>query len=115
MLLTSSPAAAADHPGDICTIEPHCNGAAKFVQAGDHLYVYDNRKDGYNVVVRYYREDTGNQENHAWNTKGGADTTYDHNMNMPEGDKIEYQVCLGVKSSGTINWSSCSAFRTEYA
>jgi hypothetical protein len=98
------------HVGDICTVS--CKGSASFVHDGDHLYVWDNAADGRSAVVIYFRSDTGDQKNAAWN-HFGANTVLDHNMNIPEGGWIKYHVCLGDYAAG--KYDTCSSFYTENA
>jgi hypothetical protein len=76
-----------------------CAGMAYFVAYGEHLYVCDKQPDGYAAVAEYTRTDVPGQNNVAWN-RNGSGTCIDHNMNMPEGAKITFRVCLG-RSDGT--------------
>ncbi len=124
LVTVGSPAYAADswtsssyHVGDVCTTAvnlPRCNGSASFVKDGDHLYVWDNAADGHSVFVRYYRSDVNGLAGVAWNYHG-AGTRVDHNMDIPEGGWINYQVCLGRYSDRLVYDWSCSDYRVENA
>ncbi|HEX6500116.1 MAG TPA: protein kinase [Micromonosporaceae bacterium] len=89
-------------PPTVCT--PGCAGKAYFVAYGDHLYVCDTSSDGYGVVAKYWRTDYPGQNNDAVN-KNGTGTCVDHNMNMPEGAKITFWVCLLTGSGEAIDCS----------
>jgi hypothetical protein len=105
----ASPAAA---DSSVCAYAS-CAGKATFVSLGEHLKVYDNVADGYSVVVINYRQDLGGPF-YGWNHTG-AGTVTDYNLSMPEGDWIQYQVCLGVYSSRTILTSTCGGWVVDYA
>ncbi|GDY33398.1 serine/threonine-protein kinase [Gandjariella thermophila] len=87
---SSSPA---EQPTSVCTPDG-CAARASFVAYGDHLYVCDNKADGHSAVAWYQRSDVPGQNNEAWDNNGSG-TCIDHNMNMPEGAKITYRVCVG--------------------
>jgi hypothetical protein len=97
-------------PPTVCT-PSGCAAKAYFVANGDHLFVCDDNSDGYGAVAQYTRTDVPGQNNEAEN-KNGHSTCVDHNMNMPEGAKITFRICL-LKSSGTI--FNCSAYLTAAA
>jgi hypothetical protein len=88
-----------------------CAAKAYFVAYGDHLYVCDNSGDGYGAIAQYTRTDYPGQNNDAAN-KNGKGTCVDHNMNMPEGAKITFRVCL-LKSTGEA--FDCSGYLTTSA
>jgi len=97
-------------PPTACT-PSGCAGKAYFVTNGEHLFVCDDNNDGYGAVAQYTRTDVPGQNNEALN-KNGHGTCVDQNMNMPEGAKITFRICL-LKSSGTI--FNCSAYLTAAA
>lgn len=101
-----SPTAA---PPTVCTSDGHCAGKAYFVADGEHLWVCDQLADGHGVVAQYTRTDVPGQNNEAVNT-GGAGTCIDHNMNMPEGAKITFRVCL--KEGSSSDRFSCGSWKT---
>lgn len=94
----------------VCT-SGGCAARAYFVAEGEHLFVCDQTPDGYGAVAQYTRTDVPGQNNVAWN-RNGSGTCVDHNMNMPEGAKIRFRVCLGDKSG---RLSRCSAYITAVA
>jgi hypothetical protein len=86
------PSSAAQKPTELCTPDG-CAARATFVPEGDHLYVCDNKADGHSAMAWYQRSDVPGQNNEAWDNNG-AGTCIDHNMNMPEGTKITFRVCI---------------------
>jgi hypothetical protein len=76
-------------------------GSVWFKSGGDHLYLCDELKDGYSVVVEFqwHREATDRVEkDRRWNwwgpnRYGGCK---DININAVEGSLIFYKVCLGL-------------------
>lgn len=90
-------------PPSVCT-PSGCAGRSYFVALGEHLFVCDQKADGYAAVAEYTRTDVPNQNNVAWN-KSGNGSCIDHNMNMPEGAKITFRVCLGDSAGKLFNCS----------
>lgn len=90
-----------------------CAGLAFFMSYGDHLIVDDRYGDGYPAVVQWWRSDgTGPFE--VWNREGAAGPDVNARIgDIPEGDWIFYQVCLG--SAGVVFPASCSDGVTDYA
>lgn len=86
-------------------------GKAYFVALGEHLFVCDLVPDGYGVVAQYTRTDVPGQNNEAKDGNGSG-SCVDHNMNMPEGAKITFRVCL-ISKSGAL--SRCSGRITAVA
>lgn len=107
---TSSNPKPAPPPPTACTPKG-CAAKAYFVAYGDHLYVCDESGDGYGAIAQYTRTDYPGQNNDAVN-KNGQGTCVDHNMNMPEGAKITFRVCL-LKSTGEV--FDCSGYLTTSA
>jgi len=70
-----------------------CAARAYFVATGEHLFVCDQETDGYGGAAFYTRTDVPGQNNLATDTNGSG-TCIDHNMNMPDGAKITFKVCL---------------------
>ena len=73
--------------------------------------VCDEKSDGLGVLAQYRRTDVPLQNNEAA-AKGGAGTCVDHNMNMAEGTKITFRVCL-IDAADKL--SNCSAYITTSA
>jgi hypothetical protein len=103
----STPAPTRPASASVCTPNG-CAGRATFDATGEHLIVCDNKDDGFGAVARYTRSDVPGQNNDAW-SREGTGKCIDHNMNMPEGARITFQVCL--EDNGTRVFS-CSDFRT---
>jgi hypothetical protein len=89
-------------------------GSAKFVAYGEHLKITDNDADGYSVVVRNKRQDLCCTWYEGWNHNGEG-TTVDYDLNMPEGNWIQYEVCEGVFPTKLIIEKTCSDIVTDYA
>jgi hypothetical protein len=89
-----------------------CPARATFVAQGDHLDVCDNKADGHGTVAQYTRSDVPGQNNEAWD-HDGAGTCTDQNMNMPEGAKITFKVCVADFNPRKI--LSCSGAVTATA
>jgi hypothetical protein len=94
-------------PPTVCTTGG-CAGSAYFVANGDHLFVCDDKSDGYGVIAQYTRTDVPGQNNEAAN-RGGWNTCVDHNMNMAEGTKLTFRVCLVNKANERF---ACSGYIT---
>jgi|GEM_PF-6703494 len=90
-----------------------CAARAEFVSLGEHLLVEDRVADGHSAVARYWLKG-GTGPFHVWNS-GGAGTTVDHNLELPEGSWIFYQVCVGEFGLRDVWTSTCSAGVTDYA
>jgi hypothetical protein len=112
--LTASPqpstAKAEPTPATVCT-PSGCAGKAYFVANGEHLFVCDEKSDAYGVIAVYTRTDVPGQSNEAAN-RNGYGTCIDHDMNMPEGAKITFKVCLADWTGPVF---SCSATITPSA
>jgi hypothetical protein len=90
-----------------------CAGLAFFMAYGDHLIVDDRLGDGYPAVVRWWRSN-GDGPFEVWNREGATGGDVDASVgDIPEGDWIFYQVCLG--SGGVFNPATCSDGVTDYA
>jgi hypothetical protein len=89
-------------------------GSANFTSYGEHLTIYDDKADGHSVVVLNVRQDLCCAEFEGWN-HNGAKSFYDYNLDMPEGDWIDYYVCLGEYASRTILWNTCGGHIRDYA
>jgi serine/threonine-protein kinase PknK len=101
---------AAPPPPTVCT-PGGCAGKAYFVAYGDHLFVCDEKSDGYSAVAMYTRTDVPGQNNEAAE-RTGAGKCVDHNMNLAEGAKITFKICL---ENGSGPLFSCSAAITATA
>ncbi|HEY9474919.1 MAG TPA: hypothetical protein VIS06_13835 [Mycobacteriales bacterium] len=106
---SSQPSPTPPPPPTVCTSDGSCAGKAYFVANGEHLWVCDRIADGYGAVAQYTRTDVPLQNNEAVNS-GGAGTCIDHNMNMPEGAKITFRVCL--KDGSSSSRFSCGPWKT---
>lgn len=115
LLLAAAPLAVAD--SSQCSVAASgavaCAARANFASYGEHLYVSDQDADGHSAVVRYWLEG-GTGPFHVWNS-GGNGTTVDHNLELPEGSWIFYQVCVGESLIRDVWTSTCSAGVTDYA
>ncbi|MGW0889846.1 hypothetical protein [Saccharopolyspora sp. NPDC002578] len=93
-----------------CTSDGNCHGHAEFAKNGDHLYAEDTFADGFGVYVHYYRYDIGTAG--EFTNRKGARTRVDHDMNLREGSKIEFEVCLLDRYNTTFD---CSPTETTTA
>jgi serine/threonine-protein kinase PknK len=102
------PPTSAPPPPTVCTSDAACAGRAYFVVAGAHLFVCDEKSDGYGAVAQYTRTDVPAQNNEAID-KNGYGTCVDHNMNMAQGVKITFRVCLVDSSDKRFD---CGTYKT---
>jgi hypothetical protein len=98
-------------PPTACT-PSGCAAKAYFVANGEHLFVCDEKADGHSAVAWYTRTDVPAQNNEAAE-RSGAGTCLDHNMNMAEGVKITFKICLQDGTTGPL--FDCSATLTAGA
>jgi hypothetical protein len=89
-------------------------GSVWFFSYGEHLQIYDELADGHSVVVFDQRQDLCCTWYSGWN-HGGEGSVKDYDLNMPEGDWINYYVCLGEYATKTIVPGTCSPIAEDLA
>jgi hypothetical protein len=109
-VLSTSGAALAD--SSACT--PGCDGYAVFISNGEILEIHDWRADGHSVVVWNKRYDLGGNWYQGWNPNGYG-TVVRYNLEIPEGVRFDYYVCLGEYGIRATIWSTCSGTRFDRA
>ncbi|TDC41726.1 hypothetical protein [Micromonospora sp. KC213] len=118
-VLTAGPAAAdPGRDGTNCTnvcSDGHADFTHDYVSGKELLHAYDDKADGHSVVMKYNRFDNDKGWEYLWAHQGKGTST-SRVINMPEGTRFDFTVCLGDYGDRKIISGSCGAFIvTSYA
>jgi hypothetical protein len=109
MLALAVPGAAAAVDGEVWSegYGQYADGACdmRFEDYGEHFYLNDNLADGSGCFGQYVAN-AGVVE--MYNSKG-AGTTVHHNLDLPEGMTVSFQVC--ARDDGYVIIVTCSVWR----